>query len=84
MESSALQQPATVTAAESSEGDAQELDCGGVRETESYECYHTPPTPSGVHLFPVAGLGSLGRKGAGQQAAAGSKSPSSWDEAESP
>ncbi|XP_066862949.1 ATPase WRNIP1 isoform X5 [Kogia breviceps] len=86
-ESSALKQPATPTAAESSEGEAEEPDDGG--ETESRESYDAPPTPSGARLipdFPVARPGSPGGKGAGQRpaAAAGSASPRSWDEAEAP
>ena len=86
-ESSALKQPATPTAAESSEGEAEEPDDGG--ETESRESYDAPPTPSGARLipdFPVARPGSPARKGAGQRpaAAAGSASPRSWDEAEAP
>ncbi|XP_010966876.2 ATPase WRNIP1 isoform X1 [Camelus dromedarius] len=88
-ESSALKQPATPTAAESSEGEAEEPDDGG--ETESRESYDAPPTPSGARLipdFPVARPGSPARKGAGKRpaaaAAAGSASPRSWDEAEAP
>ncbi|XP_037699889.1 ATPase WRNIP1 isoform X2 [Choloepus didactylus] len=87
-ESSALKQPATPTAAESSEGEGEEADdCG---ETESRESYDAPPTPSGARLipdFPVARSSSPGRKGSGKRpaaaaAAAGSASPRSWDEAE--
>ncbi|XP_057555806.1 ATPase WRNIP1 isoform X4 [Hippopotamus amphibius kiboko] len=88
-ESSALRQPATPTAAESSEGEAEEPDDGG--ESESRESYDAPPTPSGARLipdFPVARPGSPGGKGAAQRpaaaAAAGSASPRSWDEAEAP
>lgn len=88
-ESSALKQPATPTAAESSEGEGEEGDDGG--ETESRESYDAPPTPSGARLipdFPVARPGSPGRKGSGKRpaaaAAAGSASPRSWDEAEAP
>nr|XP_051711866.1 ATPase WRNIP1 isoform X2 [Oryctolagus cuniculus] len=89
-ESSALKQPATPTAAESSEGEGEEGDDGG--ETESRESYDAPPTPSGARLipdFPVARSGSPGRKGSGKRpaaaaAAAGSASPRSWDEAEAP
>lgn len=87
-ESSALKQPATPTAAESSEGEGEEGDDGG--ETESRESYDAPPTPSGARLipdFPVARSSSPGRKGSGKRpaaaaAAAGSASPRSWDEAE--
>lgn len=87
-ESTALKQPATPTAAESSEGEGEEGDDGG--ETESRESYDAPPTPSGARLipdFPVARSSSPGRKGAGKRpaaaaAAAGSASPRSWDEAE--
>ncbi|XP_053458105.1 ATPase WRNIP1 isoform X2 [Nycticebus coucang] len=87
-ESSALKQPATPTAAESSEGEGEEGDDGG--ETESRESYDAPPTPSGARLipdFPVARSSSPGRKGSGKRpaaaaAAAGSASPHSWDEAE--
>ncbi|KAM9233842.1 ATPase WRNIP1 isoform 2-T2 [Dugong dugon] len=87
-ESSALKQPATPTAAESSEGEGEEGDDGG--ETESRESYDAPPTPSGARLipdFPVARASSPGRKGPGKRpaasaAAAGSASPRSWDEAE--
>ncbi|XP_021116410.1 ATPase WRNIP1 isoform X2 [Heterocephalus glaber] len=86
-ESSALKQPATPTAAESSEGEGEEADDGG--ETESRESYDAPPTPSGARLipdFPVARAGSPARKGSGKRpaaaAAAGSASPRSWDEAE--
>lgn len=93
-ESSALKQPATPTAAESSEGEGEEGDDGG--ETESRESYDAPPTPSGARLipdFPVARSSSPGRKGAGKRpaaaaaaaaAAASSTSPRSWDEAEAP
>ncbi|KAM6184515.1 ATPase WRNIP1 isoform 2-T2 [Rhynchocyon petersi] len=89
-ESSALKQPATPTAAESSEGEGEEGDDGG--ETESRESYDAPPTPSGARLipdFPVARANSPGRKGSGKRpatlaAAAGSASPRSWDEAEAP
>ncbi|KAK1339641.1 hypothetical protein QTO34_018195 [Cnephaeus nilssonii] len=49
-ESSALKQPATPTAAESSEGEGEEGDDGG--ETESRESYDAPPTPSGARLIP--------------------------------
>ncbi|XP_015361601.1 ATPase WRNIP1 [Marmota marmota marmota] len=85
-ESSALKQPATPTAAESSEGEGEEGDDGG--ETESRESYDAPPTPSGARLipdFPVARSSSPARKGAGKRpaaaaAAAGSGSPRSWDE----
>ncbi|XP_032105989.1 ATPase WRNIP1 isoform X2 [Sapajus apella] len=86
-ESSALKQPATPTAAESSEGEGEEGDDGG--ETESRESYDAPPTPSGARLipdFPVPRSSSPGRKGSGKRpaaaAAAGSASPHSWDEAE--
>ncbi|GAB1298055.1 ATPase WRNIP1 [Apodemus speciosus] len=86
-ESSALKQPATPTAAESSEGEGEEGDDGG--ETESRESYDAPPTPSGARLipdFPVARSSSPARKGLGKRpaaaAAAGSASPRSWDEAE--
>lgn len=86
-ESSALKQPATPTAAESSEGEGEEGDDGG--ETESRESYDAPPTPSGARLipdFPVARSSSPARKGMGKRpaaaAAAGSASPRSWDEAE--
>lgn len=87
-ESAALKQPATPTAADSSEGEGEEGDDGG--ETESRESYDAPPTPSGARLipdFPVARSSSPGRKGAGKRpaaaaAAAGSASPRSWDEAE--
>ncbi|OBS57130.1 hypothetical protein A6R68_11746, partial [Neotoma lepida] len=86
-ESSALKQPATPTAAESSEGEGEEGDDGG--ETESRESYDAPPTPSGARLipdFPVARSSSPARKGLGKRpaaaAAAGSASPHSWDEAE--
>ncbi|XP_040840037.1 ATPase WRNIP1 isoform X2 [Ochotona curzoniae] len=89
-ESSALKQPATPTAAESSEGEAEDADDGG--ETESRESYDAPPTPSGARLipdFPVARSGSPGRKGSAKRpaaaaGAAGSASPRSWDEAEAP
>lgn len=89
-ESSALKQPATPTAAESSEGEGEEGDDGG--ETESRESYDAPPTPSGARLipdFPVARAGSPARKGSGKRpaaaaAGAGSASPRSWDEAEAP
>ncbi|XP_020040888.1 ATPase WRNIP1 [Castor canadensis] len=88
-ESSALKQPATPTAAESSEGEGEEGDDGG--ETESRESYDAPPTPSGARLipdFPVARSSSPARKGSGKRpaaaAAAGSASPRSWDEAEAP
>ncbi|XP_023567819.1 ATPase WRNIP1 [Octodon degus] len=86
-ESSALKQPATPTAAESSEGEGEEGDDGG--ETESRESYDAPPTPSGARLipdFPVARAGSPARKCSGKRpaaaAAAGSASPRSWDETE--
>ncbi|XP_017527631.3 ATPase WRNIP1 isoform X1 [Manis javanica] len=87
-ESSALKQPATPTAAESSEGEGEEGDDGG--ETESRESYDAPPTPSGARLipdFPVARSSSPGRKGLGKRpataaAAAGSASPRCWDETE--
>nr|XP_012320292.1 ATPase WRNIP1 isoform X2 [Aotus nancymaae] len=86
-ESSALKQPATPTAAESSEGEGEEGDDGG--ETESRESYDAPPTPSGARLipdFPVPRSSSPGRKGSGKRpaaaAAAGSASPHSWDDAE--
>lgn len=87
-ESSALKQPATPTAAESSEGEGEDGDDGG--ETESRESYDAPPTPSGARLipdFPVARSSSPGRKGSGKRpaaaaAAAGNASPRSWDEAE--
>uniref|UniRef100_G1PHQ9 ATPase WRNIP1 n=1 Tax=Myotis lucifugus TaxID=59463 RepID=G1PHQ9_MYOLU len=89
-ESSALKQPATPTAAESSEGEGEEGDDGG--ETESRESYDAPPTPSGARLipdFPVARASSPARKGSGKRpaaaaAVAGSASPRSWDEAEAP
>nr|KAF6384167.1 WRN helicase interacting protein 1 [Pipistrellus kuhlii] len=89
-ESSALKQPATPTAAESSEGEGEEGDDGG--ETESRESYDAPPTPSGARLipdFPVARSSSPARKGSGKRpaaaaAVAGSASPRSWDEAEAP
>ncbi|KAF6112296.1 hypothetical protein HJG60_020377 [Phyllostomus discolor] len=86
-ESSALKQPATPTAAESSEGEGEEGDDGG--ETESRESYDAPPTPSGARLipdFPVARSSSPGRNSSGKRpaaaAAAGSASPRSWDEVE--
>ncbi|XP_045697607.1 ATPase WRNIP1 isoform X2 [Phyllostomus hastatus] len=86
-ESSALKQPATPTAAESSDGEGEEGDDGG--ETESRESYDAPPTPSGARLipdFPVARSSSPGRNSSGKRpaaaAAAGSASPRSWDEVE--
>ncbi|XP_068850360.1 ATPase WRNIP1 isoform X1 [Capricornis sumatraensis] len=89
-ESSALKQPATPTAAESSEGEAEEPDDGG--ESEDRESDDAPPTPSGARLlpdFPGARPGSPGGKGAGPRpaaaaAAAGGASPRSWGEAEAP
>ncbi|XP_006870624.1 PREDICTED: ATPase WRNIP1 isoform X2 [Chrysochloris asiatica] len=90
-ESSALKQPATPTAAESSEGEGDEADDGG--ETESRESYDAPPTPSGARLIPdfpgarvgsPAGQGTGDRPAASSAAAAGSASPRSWDEAEAP
>lgn len=86
-ESSALKQPATPTAAESSEGEAEEPDDGG--ESEDRESDDVPPTPSGARLlpdFPGARPGSPGGSGArgcGLVAvAAGGASPRSWGEAE--
>lgn len=86
--SSALKQPATPTAAESSEGEA-EPDDGG--ESENRESDDAPPTPSGARLlpdFPGARPGSPGGKGARPRpaaaAAAGGASPRSWGEAEAP
>lgn len=88
-ESSALKQPATPTAAESSEGEAEEPDDGG--ESEDRESDDAPPTPSGARLlpdFPGARPSSPGGKGAGPRpaaaAAAGGASPRSWGEAEAP
>ncbi|XP_055262560.1 ATPase WRNIP1 isoform X3 [Moschus berezovskii] len=87
-ESAALKQPATPTAAESSEGEAEEPDDGG--DSEGRESDDAPPTPSGARLlpdFPGARPASPGGKGAGPRpaaAAGGGASPRSWGEAEAP
>lgn len=85
-ESAAPRQPATPTAAESSEGEGEGDDGGdggggGGGDSESRESDDAPPTPSGARPVPDF----PGGKGPGQRpdaAAAGSASPPSWGDAE--